>query len=80
MEDRSNADPSCKSRQRTITIANDTSGNTNPTASPQNEGVLASIYNKVEKIPEEHPQLYSKAESILEDLYKELEVSAATRK
>ena len=79
MEDQSNAGPPSK-RQRII-IANDTSGITTPTASPQNKGVLAAV-NKVTKLVEGHPQFNSKLERILEGLYNELEpeVSAATRK
>ena len=89
MEDQSNAGPPSK-RQRTITIANDTSGSsTNSTTSPQNEGgVLAAVNKfKLTKLVEEYPHLYSKVERMLKDLYNKLEpeavseeVSAATRK
>ena len=46
-----------------------------------NHGVLAAV-NKLTNLVEGHPHFYSKLESMLEDLYNELEpkVSAATRK
>ena len=73
MEDLSNAGPPSK-RQRTITIAsNDTSDSTNPTASPENEQGVQAAVNKLTKLVEGHPDLYSKLERMLEDLYNELE-------
>ena len=79
--DQSNAGPLSK-RHRTVAIATDTSTSTNPTASPQNEGALTSIYNKFTKLVEGNPDFHSEVERMLEDLHEEFELKAfaATRK
>jgi len=86
MEDHQSSAPGPPSkRQRTITIATDnilgSTTSTNPTVFPQNEGVLVAVH-KLTKLVEDPPPFYSKLESMLEDVYNELEpeVSAATRK
>ena len=65
-------------RLAVVVVAHTTSS---PTTSHQNEGVLAAV-NKLTKLVEGHPQLYSKLERMLQNVCNELEleVSAAVRK
>jgi len=67
--------PSSSKRQKMITPSC-------PATTPlQNEGVLAAM-NKLTQLVEHHPQLHSKLEGMLEDVFNTLEpeVSAAIRK